>query len=93
MLYNSSSFSAVSTCILTDQCFHFVVGHVCIGNLNEYLSFILQEIQENSKRQYLLLQSLKEVRVIVYSQCLVIIFLKHRGECDERPLGHTMIKQ
>ncbi|XP_065063149.1 cullin-associated NEDD8-dissociated protein 1-like [Rhopilema esculentum] len=39
----------------------YALGHVCIGNLNEYLSFILQEIQENPKRQYLLLQSLKEV--------------------------------
>eukprot|EP00112_Aurelia_sp_Birch-Aquarium-sp1_P013777 Seg2940.2 transcript_id=Seg2940.2/GoldUCD/mRNA.D3Y31 product="Cullin-associated NEDD8-dissociated protein 1" protein_id=Seg2940.2/GoldUCD/D3Y31 len=39
----------------------YALGHVCIGNLNEYLPFILQEIQENPKRQYLLLQSLKEV--------------------------------
>ena len=40
----------------------FVVGHVCVGNLRSYLPFILEEIESNTKRQYLLLHSLKEVR-------------------------------
>ena len=48
----------------------FISGHVCIGNLNEYLPFILQEIQENPKRQYLLLQSLKEVKLCLVLECL-----------------------
>jgi len=39
----------------------YALGHVCIGNLNEYLPFILQEIENNPRKQYLLLQSLKEV--------------------------------
>ncbi len=37
------------------------VGSVSAGNLDQYLPFILSEIQGNPKRQYLLLHSLKEV--------------------------------
>lgn len=39
----------------------FALGSVAIGNLQEYLPFILQEIEAQPKRQYLLLHSLKEV--------------------------------
>jgi cullin-associated NEDD8-dissociated protein 1 len=32
-----------------------------LGNLNKYIPFILNEIEANSKRQYLLFNSLKEI--------------------------------
>lgn len=37
------------------------LGAVAVGNLNYYLPFILNEIEAQPKRQYLLLHSLKEV--------------------------------
>ena len=46
-------------CHVTILC--FFVGSVSAGNLQNYLPFILSEIQANPKRQYLLLHSLKEV--------------------------------
>ncbi|KAK5639691.1 hypothetical protein RI129_012183 [Pyrocoelia pectoralis] len=39
----------------------YALGSVSIGNLQQYLPFILQEIENQPKRQYLLLHSLKEV--------------------------------
>lgn len=39
----------------------YSLGHVSVGNLNAFLPFILQEIEANPKRQYLLLHSLKEI--------------------------------
>lgn len=37
------------------------LGAIAVGNLSHYLPFILNGIEENPKRQYLLLHSLKEV--------------------------------
>uniref|UniRef100_A0A8B9JT49 Cullin-associated and neddylation-dissociated 2 (putative) n=1 Tax=Astyanax mexicanus TaxID=7994 RepID=A0A8B9JT49_ASTMX len=37
------------------------LGNICVGNLEEYLPFLLKEIGAQPKRQYLLLHSLKEV--------------------------------
>ncbi|KAI1900005.1 hypothetical protein AGOR_G00067760 [Albula goreensis] len=37
------------------------LGKICVGNLEEYLPFMLKEIGSQPKRQYLLLHSLKEV--------------------------------
>lgn len=39
----------------------YALGHLCVGNLTAYLPFILDQIKMNTKRQYLLLHSLKEV--------------------------------
>lgn len=39
----------------------YALGNVSIGNLKEYLPFMLKEIGSQPKRQYLLLHSLKEV--------------------------------
>ena len=39
----------------------YALGSVCAGNLQSYLPFILSEIHQNPKRQYLLLHSLKEI--------------------------------
>lgn len=39
----------------------YTLGNVAVGNLPEYLPFILNEIEMQPKRQYLLLHSLKEV--------------------------------
>nr|XP_006631060.1 PREDICTED: cullin-associated NEDD8-dissociated protein 2 [Lepisosteus oculatus] len=39
----------------------YALGNVCVGNLNEYLPFMLKEIGSQPKRQYLLLHSLKDV--------------------------------
>ncbi|XP_030633653.1 cullin-associated NEDD8-dissociated protein 2 [Chanos chanos] len=37
------------------------LGNICVGNLEDYLPFMLKEIGSQPKRQYLLLHSLKEV--------------------------------
>jgi len=39
----------------------YALGNIALGNLSEYLPFILHEIETQPKRQYLLLHSLKEV--------------------------------
>ncbi|NXE53806.1 CAND1 protein, partial [Casuarius casuarius] len=39
----------------------YALGNVSVGNLKEYLPFMLKEIGSQPKRQYLLLHSLKEV--------------------------------
>lgn len=39
----------------------FALGSVSVGNLVEYLPFVLNEIETRQKRQYLLLHSLKEI--------------------------------
>uniref|UniRef100_A0A131XVQ6 Putative tata-binding protein-interacting protein n=1 Tax=Ixodes ricinus TaxID=34613 RepID=A0A131XVQ6_IXORI len=39
----------------------FALGSVSVGNLPEYLPFLLREIGEQPRRQYLLLHSLKEI--------------------------------
>ncbi|TRY93810.1 hypothetical protein DNTS_012179 [Danionella cerebrum] len=39
----------------------FALGNICVGNLGEYLPFVLKEISSQPKRQYLLLHSLKEM--------------------------------
>ncbi|KAJ8684120.1 hypothetical protein QAD02_019912 [Eretmocerus hayati] len=39
----------------------YTLGNIAVGNLPEYLPFILNEIEAQPKRQYLLLHSLKEI--------------------------------
>lgn len=39
----------------------YALGNISLGNLKEYLPFVLHEIETQPKRQYLLLHSLKEV--------------------------------
>lgn len=39
----------------------FALGSIAVGNLREYLPFVLREIESNGQRQYLLLHSLKEI--------------------------------
>uniref|UniRef100_A0A669Q0P3 Cullin associated and neddylation dissociated 2 (putative) n=1 Tax=Phasianus colchicus TaxID=9054 RepID=A0A669Q0P3_PHACC len=39
----------------------YALGNISVGNLKEYLPFMLKEIESQPKRQYLLLHSLKEV--------------------------------
>ncbi|KOC62116.1 Cullin-associated NEDD8-dissociated protein 1, partial [Habropoda laboriosa] len=39
----------------------YTLGNIAVGNLPEYLPFILKEIEAQPKRQYLLLHSLKEI--------------------------------
>lgn len=43
----------------------YALGSVAVGNLPEFLPFILNEIEAQPKRQYLLLHSLREVCGIV----------------------------
>lgn len=53
------SFSAVSEEVKSAA--SYALGSISIGNLQLYLPFILKEIEEQPRRQYLLLHSLKEV--------------------------------
>lgn len=39
----------------------YALGYLSLGNLGKYVQFILNEIDTNSKRQYLLFNSLKEI--------------------------------
>jgi cullin-associated NEDD8-dissociated protein 1 len=39
----------------------YALGYLSLGNLHKYIPFILNEIDTNSKRQYLLFNSLKEI--------------------------------
>ncbi|XP_053203172.1 cullin-associated NEDD8-dissociated protein 1-like [Panonychus citri] len=39
----------------------FALGSISVGNLNEFLPFLLDEIEKKQKGQYLLLHSLKEI--------------------------------
>ena len=39
----------------------YALGSLSVGNLVKYLPFILDEIEQGSKKQYLLLHALKEV--------------------------------
>ena len=43
----------------------YALGNISLGNLADYVPFVLQEIESQPKRQYLLLHSLKEVSVIL----------------------------
>lgn len=45
------------------QAASYTLGNIAIGNLPEYVPFILKEIEAQPKRQYLLLHSLKEVKI------------------------------
>ncbi|XP_071804723.1 cullin-associated NEDD8-dissociated protein 1-like [Asterias amurensis] len=53
------SFSASSEEVKTAA--SFALGNVSVGNLPQYLPFVLEEIVNQPKRQYLLLHSLKEI--------------------------------
>lgn len=55
----------------------YSLGSISIGNLKQYLPFILREIDMQPKRQYLLLHSLKEVKYIfmIFFKYLINIIL------------------
>ncbi|GAB1295607.1 Cullin-associated NEDD8-dissociated protein 1 [Apodemus speciosus] len=67
----------------------YALGSISVGNLPEYLPFVLQEITSQPKRQYLLLHSLKEiissasvVGLKPYVENIWALLLKH-CECAE----------
>jgi cullin-associated NEDD8-dissociated protein 1 len=45
----------------------YALGNIAVGNLSKYLPFILNQIDNQQKKQYLLLHSLKEVFHIIFS--------------------------
>ncbi|RXM99391.1 Cullin-associated NEDD8-dissociated protein 1 [Acipenser ruthenus] len=67
----------------------YALGSISVGNLPEYLPFVLQEISSQPKRQYLLLHSLKEIigsasvaGLKPYVESVWTLLLKH-CECTE----------
>uniref|UniRef100_A0A8C1IPH1 Cullin-associated NEDD8-dissociated protein 1-like n=1 Tax=Cyprinus carpio TaxID=7962 RepID=A0A8C1IPH1_CYPCA len=67
----------------------YALGSISVGNLPEYLPFVLQEISGQPKRQYLLLHSLKEIissasvaGLKPYVENVWALLLKH-CECTE----------
>ncbi|XP_044305788.1 cullin-associated NEDD8-dissociated protein 1 isoform X3 [Varanus komodoensis] len=67
----------------------YALGSISVGNLPEYLPFVLQEITSQPKRQYLLLHSLKEIissasvhGLKPYVESIWSLLLKH-CECAE----------
>lgn len=72
------SFTAVSEEVKSAA--SYALGSISIGNLQQYLPFILKEIEEQPKRQYLLLHSLKEVKYCALkslSDLFVFSYLGH----------------
>ena len=53
------------------NCFLFIAGNVSVGNLPKFLPFVLKEIENQPKRQYLLLHSLKEV----YNNFYMVLYM------------------
>jgi len=51
----------------------YALGNIAVGNLPKYLPFILDQIDNQQKKQYLLLHSLKEVCCLTNSVLLVVI--------------------
>lgn len=45
----------------------YALGNIAVGNLSKYLPFILDQIDNQQKKQYLLLHSLKEVSFLLKS--------------------------
>jgi hypothetical protein len=71
----------------------YALGNIAVGNLSKYLPFILDQIDNQQKKQYLLLHSLKEVSFFLdmvcklcsssnYSLIYVFIFKLVRSLCD-----------
>ena len=48
----------------------YALGNIAVGNLSKYLPFILDQIDNQQKKQYLLLHSLKEVCALNYQYSL-----------------------
>ncbi|VDO37466.1 unnamed protein product [Onchocerca flexuosa] len=44
----------------------YALGRLALGNLEKYLPFLLEQINSQPKRQYLLLHALKEVQLFLY---------------------------
>jgi len=44
----------------------YALGNIAVSNLSKYLPFILDQIDNQQKKQYLLLHSLKEVCFYIY---------------------------
>ena len=44
----------------------YALGNISLGNLGDYVPFVLKEIEAQPKRQYLLLHSLKEVSFFLF---------------------------
>ena len=40
----------------------FALGNISVGNIEQYLPFIVAQVKEQPKRRYLLLHALKEAR-------------------------------
>lgn len=63
ILAGFTTLTRLSLCLCVSQvksAASYALGSIAVGNLPEYLPFVLQEIS-SSKRQYLLLHSLKEI--------------------------------
>ena len=66
----------------------YTLGNIACGNLQEYVPFILNEIEAQPKRQYLLLHSLKEV-----SNCKIQFIVRTLPDLLEiSNYRHTLLK-
>jgi len=57
----------------------YSLGSISIGNLEQYIPFILREIDMQPKRQYLLLHSLKEVISTLKYNFYFLIIIKNNN--------------
>ena len=77
--------ASIHTTIGKSTSYWAVAGNVSVGNLAKFLPFVLEQIQ-TSKRQYLLLHSLKEVSTVT---SLVVVIVLSSQECITKRLIDT----
>lgn len=72
----------------------YALGNIAVGNLSRYLPFILDQIDNQQKKQYLLLHSLKEV--ICFSNFYDIkpyIFYNFHNKCCYLTILQVIVRQ
>ncbi len=64
-------------------------GNVSVGNMTLFLPYVLEEIEQQPKRQYLLLHSLKEVSWQIMSSINYISLTISHFLLLQEGVGHT----
>lgn len=55
----------------------YALGRLALGNLEKYLPFLLEQINSQPKRQYLLLHALKEVQLFLYLFTVICLYVPY----------------
>ena len=71
----------------------YALGNIAVGNLSKYLPFILDQIDNQQKKQYLLLHSLKEVCALNYQSSLELDILLCNVLISVYPMLQVIVRQ